>query len=394
MKILVISSFLPFPLYSGGHIRLFNILEGLSKSHEITLVCEKRSYQTGEDVDWVKKWCKEVFVFDRKKQWSFANIAKAGISSSPFLVVGHTNKNMRLKIEMLLKENTFDLIHAETFYIMQNIPATSVPIVLVEHNVEYSVYKRFMDNTPLFIRPVLLIDIVKLTIWEKRMWKKAAALAFVSKYDKAVSGEDKAFIVPNGVDPKKFLMQSTEQKINRKEKRLLFIGDFRWVQNRDAVNWIINDIWPRIKAQMDDAVLWIVGKNIPPKLKSITSDLSVLFDENAPRKTEEIFKQAALLLAPIRVGGGTGYKILEAMASGVVVITTTRGAQGLDVENNKEVIIADDAVDLANSAIQILQDVKHYEAIATKAREKVENIYNWEKIVAELEQVYASVIHA
>src|SRR5581483_8848705 len=143
MKILVVSSYLPYPLFSGGHIRLYNLLRELSKKHEIFLVCEKRSYQTNADIEEVKKICKEVITIARKRQWSIGTIAKTGFSSYPFLMVGHANPQMTEKIAQVLQKEKFDLIHIETFYVMQNLPKTVLPTVLVEHNIEYLVYKRF-----------------------------------------------------------------------------------------------------------------------------------------------------------------------------------------------------------------------------------------------------------
>ena len=391
MNILMVSSFLPYPLTSGGHVRLYNILKELSKVNSITFVCEKRKYQTETDIKEIEKFCDYIFVFDREKQWTMQNILKTGFSPYPFLVTGHMNEEMRQKIQMLLDKNVFDLIHAETSYIMQNIQATPVPIVLVEHNIEYKVYERFMDNAQLFIRPLLYIDILKLKVWEKRIWKKAAALVFVSDHDRNISGEKKAFIVPNGIDPKMFTFRSVESLHpveKNKEKRILFIGDFKWIQNRDAARWILTEIWPKIKMQLSDIDLWIVGRHIPDGIKNITHDSRVTFDEDAPPETEEIFGRASLLLAPLRVSGGSAYKVLEAMASGVVVVTTTFGAQGIDAQSGKEILVADDAQGLADKTVVVLQDAKQYKGIAQAARALVEEKYNWESIVEDLEKVY------
>src|SRR5437868_4553260 len=124
MKILVISSYLPYPLYSGGQVRLYNLIKELSNKHEITLICEKRPNQTARDVAEVKKICNEVITVTRKKQWSVANILRAGVSPNSFLVTGHTQSQFRQKIQESLVANKFDLIHVETYYVMQNLPPT------------------------------------------------------------------------------------------------------------------------------------------------------------------------------------------------------------------------------------------------------------------------------
>jgi len=158
MRVLIVSSFLPYPLFSGGHIRLFNLIKELSKRHEITLVCEKRTHQTKEDIDAVRKFCKEIFVVVRKKQWSAEVVVKSAVSSLPFLLAGHSLSHMRTVLTKLLQEEVFDVVHIETFYVAQNVPDTTIPTVLVEHNIEYAVYQRFVDNAPFLLKPLLQID--------------------------------------------------------------------------------------------------------------------------------------------------------------------------------------------------------------------------------------------
>ena len=141
MKILIVSSYLPFPLHSGGHIRLYNLIKNLSKNHVITLICEKRDYQTEEDVKSLEKICKKVITVPRRKQWSLGNIIKTGFSTDPFLLVGHKSEEMKLAIKDELVREVYDLIHVETFYVMQNLPKKikGIPVVLTEHNIEYLV---------------------------------------------------------------------------------------------------------------------------------------------------------------------------------------------------------------------------------------------------------------
>src|SRR3989344_5551517 len=104
MRILMVSSYLPYTLHSGGHIRLFNIIKNLSGNHEITLICEKRSYQNGKHIKEVGKFCKKIITVERKKQWTLKNILKTSFSKYPFLVTGHTNSQMKQEIGKMLKE--------------------------------------------------------------------------------------------------------------------------------------------------------------------------------------------------------------------------------------------------------------------------------------------------
>ena len=398
MNILLVSSYLPYPLFSGGHIRLFNLIKELSRKHKITLICEKRDYQGDAEVTELKKFCKKVITVNRKKQWTLKNIIKTGLSTSSFLVTGHTNKEMQREIQREISENQFDLIHVETSYIMQNISKVNVPLVLVEHNVEYLVYKRFADNAPLPLKPLLYLDVLKLKYWEQNLWKKATKLVAVSQKDKEIMNKIRkdVAIVSNGVDVGKFKIQNSKFKIDG-EKRILLIGEFKWMQNLDAIEFILKEIWPKLRSEFIPPMnnkgikLWVVGRKIPDSIRKMTADRDVIFDENAPKETELIYQKSDILLVPIRVGGGTSFKILEAMASGVPVITTPLG-NAIGALDNSEIVIAKTSEDFVKSIKKMLEDEKFYNSISENARKLVEKKYNWKKISNDLNSVYESVI--
>jgi polysaccharide biosynthesis protein PslH len=386
MKILMISSFLPFPLYSGGHIRLYNLIRQLSKKHEITLVCEKRPNQTERDVIEMGKICNSVLTVERKLQWSIKNIVKTGFSKNCFLVTGHNSSEMKKIIKDELEKNKYDLIHVETFYVMQNLPKTSLPIVLIEHNVEYLVYKRYVENASALLRPLLSIDILKLKSQEINFWKQATKLVAVSDAERKIMGRSDVGLVPNGVDLDMF-----DFKERQSAKTVLFIGDFSWIQNVNAVSTILNEIWPKIYAKNKNLKLWIVGRKIPENLKNIKAE-NVEFDENAPSKTEEIYAKADILLAPKYVGGGTSYKILEAMATGVVVVTTSLGAEGIVNKDSNEISISDSSEELAGLVLKLAEDKNLRIEQARRARKIIEEKYDWKIIAEKLDKVYNSVI--
>jgi glycosyltransferase involved in cell wall biosynthesis len=394
MKILIVSSFLPYPLYSGGHIRLYNLIKELSTTHEITLVCEKRAYQTIKDIEALEKFCKKVITINRKKQWSVENVFKTIFSQNAFLITGHTLGEMEACITSLLKDEIYDLIHCETSYVFQNIPQTTIPVVMVEHNIEYSIYEKFAGQKGKMFGSLLSIDVLKLKRIEESYWKKAAVVVAVSENEEKVikNFAKKTALVPNGVDLTSFHAKKYEFKTIK--KNILFIGDFNYIQNQDAARYLLSEIYPRIK-EKDEAnsiSLWIVGRKIPDTIKQLTKDSSVSFDENATQPTAEIFSSAAILLAPLRVGGGTQYKILESFAVGTPVVTTTLGKEGLSVRENKDILIADSSSELAEKAYSLLHDEQRYNDLSQNGRKLVEKNYSWTEIAHKLEEVYASVV--
>jgi polysaccharide biosynthesis protein PslH len=418
----MVSSFLPYPLHSGGHVRLYNLIKELSDKHEITLICEKRKNQTDKDIEEVEKICKKVITVERHRQWSISNILKTGISAKSFLTTGHTHKKMQEEIVGELIKNEYDLIHVETFYVMQNLPqhilersravrlinnespkAVShwIPVVLVEHNIEYQVYKRFADNVSFMVRPLLYLDVAKIKSEEESCWKEAAVVVAVSKNDEQIiKGErSKTRIVANGVDVEKFSFKPKAKSQKPEAKRILFIGDFKWLQNKDAAKFLIEEIWPRInkelrtKNQVQNLKLWIVGREIPREIRALTNDPNVIFDEkNSDRPTEQLFQEADMLLAPIRIGGGTSYKILESMSCGTPVVTTKLSAQAIDAKDGEEIMIAEKAEDFAQKTIQLLDDQDLYQKIALSGRNLIEKNYTWKEIANDLDDVYKSLI--
>ncbi len=389
----MVSSYLPYPLYSGGAVRLFNLIKYLSKKHEITLVCERRDKQTEEDIKEVKKYCKEVIAVSRLPQWSFSNILKTGFSTLPFLLIGHINPEMKENLIRLLREKTFNLIHIETFYVYQNLPRTYLPVVLVEHNVEYLVYARYKNTASTYLKPFLNLDILKIKKWEEFYWKKANSLVAVSEEDKKLMKKE-AYVVPNGVSLSDFPFK--KNTTDKKNKTILFMGDFKWIQNQKAVKFILEEIWPHLESRIKNKELkiklWVVGKNITEDIKNLSNSKNIVFDENAPDKTSEIYKKADILLAPITVGGGTSFKILESMASGVPVVTTNLGVKGIGAKNNIHALTSENASDLAENVFKLLEDKVEYEKIRKNARKLIEENFSWEKISEKLEKVYKETL--
>lgn len=389
MKILMLTPYLPYPLLTGGQTRSYNLIKRLSNlGHRITLFCLVKNEKEKEYVSELEKYCREVRIFKRpERPWTLTNILRTTFSVYPFLVIRNWAFGEKRSIEEILKKEKFDLIHAETFYVMPHIPKTKIPILLVEQTIEYLVYKHFVDEFQIFpFKPFLYIDVAKLKFWEKKFWVRASKVAAMSEEDKKTMKFQlpnlDVDIVPNGVDIEYFNKKVKEHSLR---PIVLYLGNFTWLQNREAVKVLVAKIWPLIKKGVPKSLLWIIGKDA----KNFFSDLEssdIRVDE--VEDVREVYQAATVLVAPIYGGGGTRYKNFEAFASGLPVVTTSIGIGGTHARDGVDVIIRDKPEDIANIAIELIRNPQMSEKIANNAKRLVREKYNWDQISQKLSQIY------
>ena len=389
MRVLMLTPYLPYPLLTGGQTRSYNLIKRLSSlGHKITLFCLVKSLVERKYVGELEKFCQEVRVFNRSQNpWTLENILRTGFSLYPFLVIRNWAKGERQAIETKIREEQFDLIHAETFYVMPHIPKTEIPILLVEQTIEYLVYRHFADEFKnLLIKPLLYFDVLKMKYWELNYWQRAKKVAAMSEEDRKTMVSEIANldvdIVPNGVDSGYFGTKVTERS---KIPIILYLGNFTWLQNREAVEVLVAKVWPKIKKEVSESKLWIIGKNAKEFFANFNSG-DIRVDEVLDVRT--IYQKASILVAPIYGGGGTRYKNFEAFASGLPVVTTSIGIRGTDAEDGWDIIIRDSPDEIAETAINLLNDKVLYEKIANNARKMVKTKYDWDPIAKKLSSIY------
>lgn len=390
MKILMLTPYLPFPLFSGGQTRSYNLLKNLSGKHEITLFSFIREDAERKHIRELEKFCKKVVVFKRRKAWSPVNLALAAITPYPFLVSIYFSQALNSRIRQELSQENYDLIHAETFYVMPNIPKTNLPIILVEQTIEYLVYKHFVEAYPNpLLRLPLWIDVAKIRFWETYFWKRAERVIAMSEADKKVmkrlvSGLE-VEIVPNGVDVSHFSQKTKKKSQN---PTILYVGGFRWLQNREAFEVLVSQLWPKVKDKVGSAHLLIVGQGQTEQMRRLAARHQDVFLDESVRDIRDAYSRADLMLAPIKGPGGTRLKILEAMASGVPVVTTSVGIEGLEAKDSTHVVIRDTQTGLVKSAIRLLKDEGLKDKVAGNAKKLVAEKYGWEQSAKALDKIY------
>ncbi len=391
----MLTPYVPYPPSSGGQIRTFNLIKYLSKKHEITLVALYKNEKEKKYEREIKKYCKEVFLCKRPSSpWQVDNILKTIFSAYPFLIVRNTSSEAREKIKALLEKKKFDVIHAETFYVMPHLPPTTTPILLVEQTIEYKVYQHFVNTLPFFVRPFFYLDILKLRHWERFFWRKAKMVATVSKYDRneilKLEKNLKIIIVGNAAGDEMFKIK---KKIQSEKKKLFFIGNFSWLQNTEAAHFILDKIYPLLKKRKDIQFI-IAGQRSYEKIgEKDMKNLKVIdLEMESAEKVEELYAEAYAFISPILGPGGTRLKLLAAMASRTPIISTPQGVEGLGLKDGYSVLVAKTPAEFVKKINLILDNPSLYRKIQNAAYSRALKFFTWKSIAHELEKVYSQIV--
>lgn len=398
MKILMLTPYLPYPPASGGQIRTLNLLKYLSKNNQITLIALYKNEKEKKYASYLESYCKDIYLCKRaEKPWQPGNILKSIFSFLPFLIVRNYSVEARKTVAKLLETEHFDVIHAETFYIMPHIPHTDVPILLVEQTIEFKVYQHFISSLPYFMRLAFYLDILKLRSSELYYWNKATAVATVSDFDQEMIEklvphlEPKPTVIPNGAGDEMFVEDLKEKKFDK--PKLLFIGNFSWLQNTEAALFLLEKIYPLLIDKLPNVEIIVAGQNANKRLSEYKSP-NITITDIAPddiSTVRDLYRETTLFIAPVFGPGGTNLKILAAMASGLPVVSTKIGAERLKMTDTVHALTANKPEEFVDKIVSILSDEKLYNEIRKNAYELAQKKYSWNAISQQLEVVYRSI---
>lgn len=393
MKILMLTPYLPYPDSSGGQIRTQNLLKHLSKRHEITLVSLVKNSQENENIRHLRKYCQKILTFQRSATpWTLKNILKTGFSLDPFLIVRNFAPGVREAVTKELETGDYDLVHAETFYVMPSIPKTNLPIILVDQTIEYLVYQHYVKETaPWFLRPLLQIDVEKMKYSERFYWRRATQVVAVSEADKKemlkLEPDIHVEIVPNGVNLDLFRKKTDW---DTPTKAVLQISNFKWLQNVEAAHLLIEKVFPLVRQKVQGVKLWIVGQHVPKDMLEI-KDPDILIKsvpEDDSKSLVDAWQDASVFASTIKGPGGTRLKNLAAMASQLPIVSTKVGVEGLMVEDNKHVLIGNTPRKIADLIVKVIKSPSLGERLALTTRDHVEKIFDWKIMAQKLDSLY------
>lgn len=402
MKILMLTLYLPYPPNSGGQIRSYNLIKNLAKKHEITLVSFIKKGEEKYAAE-MKKYCQEVLYFYRSdRPFTWSNVLETGLSLYPFVVIRNLSKEGKIALAEKLKEETFDIIHVETFYLRPHIPATLTPIVLVDQTIEFQVYRHYVDSMKRwYLKPLFYVDVEKLKYWETRFWKEADRVVAVSEADKRAMlsfvPDLPVDIIPNAPGDDLADLYNPEKRLAFKKPVIFYQSNFLWMQNVEGAEELATKVFPLIRKKVPGAICRIIGQNAQANAHVRISKLSgngvevVELNQSDIAGVVDSYAQGTIFVAPLAGPGGTRLKILGAMSAGVPVVTTPVGAQGIEAINGREILIGRTPQELADLTVRLISDKKLFKKIIVNAKKLIKEKYDWQVISQDLENIYQDV---
>ncbi len=386
-KILFVTYDFPFPTDSGGKTRAFNLIKFAHKDTKITLFSFVRTEPDDRDREELKRIdVSNQHIAKRNSKKDLKSILGVFTKSSIFKNL-YFDPKIEKKIIEIVKEEKIDIVHFESyytgFYITDTLMRENVKTVLGTENIEHQLYDLYTEkNAPFLTKPVLRREVRKIQSEEDYMIKKADAVVAVTQSEqKYVSdhGAKKSMVIENGVDIEYF-----KNTVHKEKSDILFIGNFSYFPNIDAARYLYTEILPHLPKEIK---VKIVGKNYT---KLGIRDERVSFIDYID-DIRDAYSTALVFVSPIRIGGGTNFKVLEAMATRTPIVADPSRVKDLGATPGRDILIARDGREFAEKIQELYESRKLQEQIAQNALEFVSTNYSWKNIGGKLNNLWQTL---
>jgi polysaccharide biosynthesis protein PslH len=395
MQILFVATNLPVPPNSGQSMRSLSIIKALASSgHDLSFL-SFASKNRQEDLHPLSSFCHSIELLNREMknltlQANYSERVLSLLKLECYSIERFRSTAMQEAIRAQLNRQRHDLIICDGIYSLANIPKTRVPILLNCHNVEHVIIKRYaqLERNPIK-KCYAIAESNLMRSAEQEGCRQVAGVMVCSEIDRKVLQTLRAdlpmTVIPNVVDTDSIQPNSP----GTADPILLFQGVMDWYPNRDAVEFFVRGILPEIRAKCPAARFVVAGRNPPTEfVDRFSSDTKIEFTGTVPDMRPHL-ASATIVVVPLRVGGGTRIKILEACAAGKPVVSTAVGAEGLELEPGKEILLADNPTEFAHVVSDLIQNPLQRKAIAESARRAVVARYSQVTLKTKLDNLLA-----
>ncbi len=394
--IVMLTPYLPYPPNSGGRSRTYNLITHLREDFRISLLCFGRPEERAFDLSPLRALC-DVTIVDRAPSPGTLKAAWLSVTSPrPVTMRLYHTPAMQRAVADVLDHEHVDLIHVESFYMLPNLPReVDMPVLLSEPAIEYVAWGRYVRVAqPWFTRPGIALEALKLRWWEPRAWSEATVVGVMSEVDAAVVKRAtpgvRTIPAPNGVDVDYF---QPNPHVKRDRRTAIYMGDYKYFPNTDAVIYFAEVILPLVRQRHGECQLMLLGKDAPRELLALHNDrdAAVTVAGLVP-DTRPYLQSSAVFVCPLRSGSGTRFKLMEALACGCPVVSTTVGAEGLDAIDGEHMLLRDTPQAFADAICDLLDDPALGERLGHQGRDWVMKHHAWTHSAALLRDAYDKLI--
>jgi polysaccharide biosynthesis protein PslH len=402
MRLLFLTGQLPYPPHAGGALRTFGLIDGLHKGgHEIDLLTFRDPAQAEIAITPLSAVCREVIAIPTPQRATSTRLREILLTNKADMQGRFYSAEYQDALQRRLQANRYDVIQIESLEMATYLAtikqfAKGAKIIYDSFNAEFElqhlIYRT--DRADIARLPSAIYSLIqwrRLARFEGEVCRSAAHVIAVSEEDaeafRKLVPDVRVSVVPNGIYVDEYTRPAVPEQIELGANTLLFTGTMNYRPNVDAILWFAKQIMPAITAKVPDARLFVVGNKPHPKLDALRQrgDIEIT---GFVQDVRPFLYNAAVYVAPLRMGSGTRLKLLQAMAAGCAIVSTPVGALGLDVQSGRELLLAAEAASFAEATIKLLRDPSQRSALATQAQALVQTRYDWSVIVPRLLGIY------
>jgi glycosyltransferase involved in cell wall biosynthesis len=402
LRILWISHFVPFPPKGGCFQRSYNLIRRVGALNDLHLVAmrHKRSTHPGNEAararEELLRHCQSVDIVDISERMDYLQLALRGLggllTADPLSVSIYRTEEVRRRVRRLVAEQKFDVVHLDTISLAEYlVDIQPLPSVMTHHGAEsFMIRRRIRRERDPFKRLFFVAEWLMLRRYERRICPMVNLNVVMSDLDKnileTIAPGATYTVVGNGVDVDFFAPVEPAQA-----PTIVFAGRLDQYSNREGILYFSREVWPLVRAKYPSAVLHIIGMNPPSALAEMAATDPRMKLHGFVPDVRPFFQSAAVAICPVRDGGGTRIKILDALAQGIPMVTTTIGCEGISVAPERDVLIADTAEDYARQIGRVFDDPVLRRDLSANGRQLAVTRYSWDALADRLNEAYRRV---
>lgn len=392
MRIIYINPLFPYPILQGNQMTAMNRLKYLSQFHSITLITlHSEKHGMNINIEYLKPYCDEIITVYHPQWKSIISVILGFFfSKKPFQVLYYNSQKLSSLLRNLrMTKKGFDIVHLNTIRVEQYYKGFfDIPCLIDLHDSMILNIQSRLNKEKGLKQLLYNIELKRIKKYEKEIVKKYKNVMVLAEQDKLIhDNKENIEVIHLGVDETQF--KRTNKLPNN--KTLVFSGNMSYTPNVDAVIWFLETCWDYIISTVPDAKFKIVGANPSTMLDKYRSMSNVEITGKVDSMVEAL-NTVQIAIAPLRSSSGMQNKILEAMACGLPVISTSLGLGNIEAQNGKDVFVADSPEEFSKSCIMLLNNYELCDQVGTKATQLIQERYSIKYHCQKLESLYNKII--